>query len=188
MRIGDLLARLRAKSWRLRREMAQSPVVYVPGAVIKATGQLVASYGALDEPHEGIAYWAGLPTETAWVVMCVLAPQACTTSGSYKTSAVANAFVIARVNELRLQILAQIHGHPSDWVGHSAGDDRGAFMPYPGFYSLVVPYYGRQGLLPMSKCGIHYYEGGRFVRLTSEEVTRRFIVVPTSVDLRKGPT
>lgn len=166
-------------------EASTPPTVYLPQDVAEATARLVASFGTLHEPHEGIVYWAGVPTSEAWVITTVLVPQALTTPGSYRTSAIANAQVIAKVNEFRLQLLAQIHGHPTDWVDHSAGDDRGAFMPYPGFYSLVVPWYGQRGLLPLCLCGIHRYENGSFRRMTVEEVDQHFVVMPGSVDFRR---
>jgi hypothetical protein len=160
------------------------PYLYVPEVVADRTAHLIASYGKPGEPHEGITYWAGVPSEKNWVVTTVLAPNATTTSGSYRTSAVDNAKVIARVNGLRLHILAQLHGHPGEWVGHSEGDNRGAFMPYEGFYSIVVPWYGHNGLLPLQQCGVHRYENGKFRRLTDTTLQRQFVVVPSSVDLR----
>jgi hypothetical protein len=95
--------------------------------------------------------------------------------------------LLIKSNDLRLQILAQVHGHPGDWVGHSAGDNRGAFMAYEGYYSVVVPNYGLQGLLPLSRCGVHRFDKGRFVRLPAEDVSKQFVVAPAWVDLRRGP-
>jgi hypothetical protein len=153
--------------------------------VAQETAKFITSYGSATEPHEGVAYWAGIPSDEAWVVTTVLAPEATTTAGSFTTSTVANAMVVARVNELRLQLLAQAHGHPRGWVGHSDGDNTGAFMPYEGFFSVVVPWYGSQGLLPLTTCGIHRYEGGGFVRLSDNEIRERFVLLPASVDLRR---
>ncbi|MFN8592029.1 MAG: hypothetical protein U0031_11275 [Thermomicrobiales bacterium] len=144
----------------------------------------MASYGTPVEPHEGIAYWAGVATTEAWIVTTVIAPDAITTPGSYRTSAVGNARVIQAINQHHLQLLAQVHGHPEAWVGHSAGDDTGAFMPYAGFYSIVVPIYGQRGLLPLSRCGVHRYDGDRFVQLSAGEVAGQIILVPPAMDLR----
>ena len=153
--------------------------------VAQETAGFISSYGPATESHEGVVYWAGVPFDEAWVVTTVMAPKATTTVGSYTTSALANAMVVSRVNELRLQLLAQVHGHPHGWVGHSDGDNTGAFMPYEGFYSVVVPWYGSRGLLPLTTCGIHRYEGGSFVRLSDDEIEDRFVLLPTGVDLRR---
>jgi hypothetical protein len=171
-----------------RREATPPPAplkVYLHQEVAQATAEIVASYGNSEEDHEGIAYWAGVVTDTAWVVTTVLAPEAITTRGSYNTTALANAHVISAVNKLHLQVLAQVHGHPGSWVGHSGGDNTGAFMPYTGFYSVILPFYGREGMLPLSKCGIHRFEDDGFSQLTTVEIERDFIVVPTAVDLRR---
>jgi hypothetical protein len=161
------------------------PRVYVLQEVIEATATLLTSYRDPATQHEGIAYWAGVSAGDIWIVTTAIAPHAQTTRGSYRTSAVANAQVIAAVANRHLQVLAQVHGHPGDWVGHSDGDNHGAFMPYIGFYSIVVPRYGLQGLLPLASCGIHRFEQGQFVQLSAMEIDQVFTVIPTSIDLRK---
>jgi hypothetical protein len=161
-----------------------APRMYLPEDIARATAGFVASYGTSAEPHEGIAYWAGVAMPESSVVTTVIAPGAITTPGSYRTSAVGNARVIQAINRHHLQLLAQVHGHPEEWVGHSAGDDTGAFMPYAGFYSIVIPAYGRRGLLPLSKCGVHRYDGDRFVQLSEDEIADQIVLVPTAMDLR----
>lgn len=165
--------------------LCERPVIYLTKNVIEATANYVSSYGPSTEMHEGIVYWAGVPNDKAWLITTAIAPAAKTTSGSYHTSVSTNAYVIKTINELRLQLLAQVHGHPKSWVDHSEGDINGAFMPYEGFLSVVVPWYGKKGLLPLKKCGIHRYEKGDFVRLTLEEIDRIFFIVPNSIDLRR---
>jgi hypothetical protein len=159
--------------------------VYLTHEVANVTAQLVASFGRSRRPHEGIVYWAGISTASAWMIVTTLVPDAETTPGSYRTSVRANAYVIKAVSELRLQLLAQVHGHPTDWVNHSEGDNTGAFMPYDGFLSVVLPWYGSQGMLPLEKCGIHRFGDGHFINLDSQAVERQFVVVPSSVDLRR---
>ena len=53
-----------------------------------------------------------------------------------------------------------------------------------GFLSVVVPNYGRDGMRPFTKCGVHLFERSGFRRLTVDEVERRFPVVDSFVDLR----
>lgn len=159
--------------------------IYLPTEVATATAHLLSSFCTASAQHEGIAYWAGVPTDTAWVVTTVIVPTAYTTPGSYQTTAVANAQVISKINHYHLQIVAQVHGHPGKWVEHSEGDGQGAFMPYTGFYSIVVPYYGNKGLLPLTSCGIHLFQGTHFLQLSSEEIKQQFVLVPECIDLRR---
>ena len=39
----------------------------------------------------------------------------------------------------RRSIVAQVHTHPGDWVGHSWIDDAFPIVPMPGLLSVVVP-------------------------------------------------
>lgn len=158
---------------------------YLPQQVVQDTGDFIASYGDEQGSHEGVAYWAGVAAGQNLVVTTVLAPEATTTAGSFATSVIANARVVAKVNEHHIKILAQIHGHPGGWVGHSAGDNAGAFMPYEGFYSVVVPWYGRHGLLPLTRCGVHRFHRGAFMQLTYDQIERQFLILPGRLDLRK---
>jgi proteasome lid subunit RPN8/RPN11 len=45
--------------------------------------------------------------------------------------------------ELRLQMVALVHTHPSDWVDLSPIDRENQVCSRVGFWSLVVPHYGR---------------------------------------------
>ena len=159
--------------------------VYVPEEVLNRTGSLISSSGHKGHSHEGIVYWAGVECDNNWTVLMVIAPNAKTSPGSYMTSPVANAMAVAKISEFNLHILAQVHGHPGEWVGHSEVDNHGAFMPYEGFFSIVVPWFGRKGLMPMARCGVHQFQQGRFVQLTADDVQQRFVLIPTSIDLRK---
>lgn len=164
---------------------AVPPRVFLPVGVAEATAEILTSFRSATGQHEGIAYWAGVPADMAWMITTVVAPTAHTTSGSYQTTAVANAQVISMSDRYHLHILAQVHGHPGEWVSHSRGDARGAFMPYTGFYSIVVPHYGNKGLLPLTICGIHRFQGRQFLRLSPQEIEQQFVVVPQWIDLRR---
>lgn len=161
------------------------PTLFLPRTVADETACLVSSFGTGEDQHEGVVYWAGVASADSWVVTTVLVPEARTTAGSFHTSVLANSRVIQAVNDAKLQLLAQVHGHPGDWVGHSGGDDRGAFMPYRGFYSVVLPHYGSCGLLPLDQCGFHRYDGRRFNQLTASEVAELIVLVDPSSDLRR---
>lgn len=161
------------------------PRVYILQELVEATTTLLISFRDDTTQHEGIVYWAGVSTEATLVVTTVIAPYAYTTHASFHTSTVANAQVIAAMASRQLQVLAQVHGHPGAWVGHSDGDNKGAFMPYTGFYSIVAPNYGLEGLLPLSRCGVHCFVDGRFIQLSATDIDRAFSVIPTSIDLRK---
>ena len=158
--------------------------IYLPESVAKATANSIASFGHAQEQHEGIAYWAGIPFSNGLVITSVIVPEAKTTYGAYHTSVAANARVVNMVNRYQLQLVAQVHGHPSSWVDHSEIDDIKAFMPYEGFYSIVLPWYGSRGMFPLNTCGIYRFEKGKFKKVVPTEIERTFLVLPVAIDLR----
>ena len=84
-----------------------------------------------------------------------------------------------------LALLGQVHSHPGAFVDHSAGDNERALMPYDGFLSIVVPYYARRGMQPLTVCGVHVFENSRFRRIQDSEIEARFRIVAEFTDLRK---
>lgn len=168
--------------WQQRLEhKLRHPVVRVTAAVLAQTLRSLQSFGDSEGPHEGIVYWAGRTTPDEWVITTVILPEAVTTWGSFRTSAAANARVVALLATADLVLLAQVHSHPGRVVDHSGGDDADALMPYEDMLSLIVPHYGRTVLWPLDQCGVHRFEHGRFRRLTTKEVGATFRVIPTTL-------
>jgi hypothetical protein len=133
--------------------------------------------------RESIIYWTGVKRDDLWLVTTVIKPHAVTTRGSFRTSAEHNARVIEFLSQAGLALLGQVHTHGGDHVNHSAGDDQDAFMPKENSMSWVVPYYGRQGMRPLDRCGVHRYESGRFRRMQPREIDAEICIVPTSRNL-----
>lgn len=190
MRLSEFLISLRARRRKpapvLRPpEALVLPEIIVPEPVIESTTAALRSFNTDDTGHEGIVYWAGIQgPERLLITICVV-PEAETTVGSYHTSVMANAEVISVVNRYGVNLVGQVHTHPDAWVDHSQGDVIGAFMPYEGFLSIVVPHYAKRGMLPLSEfCGVHFYHHGHFIRLRGREVEDYFRIVPTIADLR----
>ena len=170
-------------NWRFwqRQPATHHPVVHVTEVVLAQTLRSLQSFGDSERPHEGIVYWAGRATPGEWVVTTVIIPEAVTTRGSFRTSAAANARVVALLATADLVLLAQVHSHPGTIVDHSGGDDRDALMPYQDMLSIIVPNYGRTVRWPLDQWGVHRFEHGRFRRLRQQEVTSTIKRVPTTL-------
>lgn len=163
---------------------AKHPLLIIPTGVAESTMRLLRSYlGIHGENHEGIVYWAGLEGNQAVTVLTVLAPEARTAPRMFSTSPTSNARAVSTARQLGLSILAQVHSHPGRHVGHSGTDDERAFMPYEGFYSLVVPNYAAGDFTPYS-CGWYRFENGTFREKDGFWVKNQVCVVPSFVDLR----
>jgi len=131
--------------------------------------------------RETVVYWAGVDGGKQWTVTTAICPHQRITRGSFVVDAAANAKVIQDLAAHGLVMLGQAHSHPGTLVDHSDGDDEWTSFAFAGFISIVVPSYGRSGVLPLSQCGVHRYED-HFRRLNSEEVSRLFSIIPASLD------
>lgn len=160
---------------------AGRPTVAISEAVL--VNSRLALEGTRWAPTEKIIYWAGVKRDSLWLVTTVLRPRAALTWGSFKTTAGDNARVIAYLSGAGLALIGQVHTHPGRFVDHSDGDERDAFMPIENAVSIVVPSYGRGGILPLTACGVHRYEGVGYRRLSDDEVNATFCVVPSTADL-----
>ena len=161
-----------------------TPTVWIPKTVLEQTVELLRESGTVTEVHEGVVYWAGRRFGARSIVTTCIAPAATTTPHSFETSSFTNARVVAHLASSDLELLGQVHSHPAATVDHSHGDDERALMPYEGFLSIVVPYYGRLGMTPLTCCGVHVFENGSFRRLARAEVESHFRVVDIFIDLR----
>jgi hypothetical protein len=111
-------------------------------------------------------------------VRLVVAPRANTDFGRVEVSHDANFEFIKALSAKKYVQIAQVHTHPSSWVGHSLGDSRYAAFKINGLLSIVVPVYGKKGMLPLDKrCGVHRFDESEFVRLPRKYVATRFHVL-----------
>lgn len=163
---------------------AGRPVVAILDAVL-ANSEAVLRGSAWQAPTERIIYWAGVKLDAVWLVTTVIRPNAVLQRGAFRTSAADNAKVIAYLSQAGLSLAGQVHTHPGSFVDHSHGDERDAFMPVENSLSLVVPSYGRSGMLPLVKCGVHRYEGGSYRRLGEAEIASTICVVSSMADLAR---
>ena len=159
------------------------PIVAVTFAVIQMSERYLRAgfWGAT----ERIVYWAGVKRPDVWVATTVVRPDAAMTRGSFETSAAANAAVVAYLSDAGLSLVGQVHTHPGGFVDHSKGDDDDAFMPTENTVSIVVPNYGRDGMQPLDRCGVHRYETGIFRRLRGKELAASICVVPLTRDFAR---
>ncbi|MHA1962240.1 MAG: hypothetical protein ACW99U_18710 [Candidatus Thorarchaeota archaeon] len=161
----------------------------IPETAIQDTEKVLNEYGLMTPSNEGMVYWAGARLEDLIIVRMVIAPDTESNFGRVSTSRRSNFDVIGVLNEYSHFEVAQVHTHPDDWVDHSWGDDMWAAFKIEGLLSILVPNYCRDGMLPLSDCGVHRFAGGGFIRLSDEYVNGRFRISgdeeSTLKDLRK---
>jgi hypothetical protein len=69
----------------------------------------------------------------------------------------------------RCRALAQVHTHPSDWVGHSWADDHGPIVSADDFVSVVWPNFARD-LPSVDALGVHIRVEGSWKRFMDASV------------------
>jgi JAB domain-containing protein similar to deubiquitination enzymes len=166
------------KLYSSNRSTPNDNIIYnVPLNCIEYTQKILVEYSKLNSPNEGIVYWAGKREDNAVDVLMVIAPFTESSPLSVKTSNKSNFSVIRLLNANSLKYIGQVHSHPTDWVGHSEGDDENAPFRTENILSLVVPTYCKEGLLPLTKCGLHRYTKGKFIRLSDKYIRKHFKIV-----------
>jgi hypothetical protein len=105
-------------------------------------GLLEALAPANHRRHEGVALLLGKIHEGIGVAAHAVRPNAVTTGGSFSIPGREMARVVGVCTRLGLDIIGQVHTHPLE-AFHSEGDEEGANIRYDGYFSLVIPEYGR---------------------------------------------
>lgn len=132
---------------------------------------------------EQVCFLDGYRVGKLGVVTTLTFPQADIRKGFYHVphSEVRRASIHLRTNSMVR--LAQIHTHPSDWVGHSAYDNDNAYSAAVGALSLVLPHYGRREC-DLDDAGVHLMTQDGWTEILLENRGSVLALVPSVVDLR----
>ncbi len=134
--------------------------------------------------HENVLYVGGRIDGDRRYGMAVVAPEARTARTHYLTDPDSHVDAMRKLRALGLVIVAQVHCHPGSCVEHSDFDDEKAIVLVEGHWSLVIPDYGRSGMMPLERCGFHCFSEGEFRLLTEDAARQRVTIVPQFIDAR----
>lgn len=148
----------------------------LPWKAIVITEKILMDYAGRNPSNEGLVYWAGEFENSQYILKAVVAPETESNYGRVSTSHKANLDFILTLNKLGLIQIAQVHTHPDEWVDHTKGDDEYAAFKIEGLVSIVVPEYCKQGLMPLTYCGVHRFHDKGFLRLSNNYVARHFLI------------
>jgi hypothetical protein len=154
----------------------------VPSHLLSATESALVTFRGPEGSHEGIVFWGGREIEGITLFTTAVIPRALHTKGSVRCDEAAIRGIVHALRPHGLGLLAQVHSHPGSDARHSDGDDSMILLPFEGMLSIVVPWYGRDGMHPLSSCGIHQFQKGRWVLCDCN--LDGIQVVPGMVDLR----
>jgi hypothetical protein len=129
--------------------------------------------------RESAGIWAGaINGDDATVTALYLHHELCDDRGralSLELTEEAKFTLYRRLAASGLKLIALIHTHPEDWVELSWIDKQNQISSRIGFYSLVVPWYGRQPVQP-SSLGIHVREDSGWRRIPASRISRHLII------------
>jgi Prokaryotic homologs of the JAB domain len=126
------------------------------------------------QAHEGLVFWIGRTIGPDTLVLSVVAVP----TDHHRGGVFVNEHTVAATGRAArtagLGLVAQVHSHPDSGTRHSVGDNQLITMPFEGMFSLVVADYGQGDLLPGQGAGLHQYQRGRWVHLTTDAL----VIVP----------
>jgi hypothetical protein len=137
---------------------------------------------------EQVAYIDGIVVEdaerTVAVATTLTIPDAVLEPGRFQVSPDAMSQAGKHFRRFRMQRLAQVHTHPSAWVGHSPWDDQRAYSQAVGAISIVLPDFARNRPT-LELAGVHLRIRNGWRQLSEQEKAQRLRVVPGYLDFQQ---
>ncbi len=157
--------------------------------VIQFTESILFQYGE-EQNAEGLVYWAGIRNSSEVIVTTCIAPNLISSRYGLTIDHLSNYYVVEALSEHQVIHIGQVHSHPFKWVGHSETDNERAAFKVEGLLSLVVPHFCKKGMQPLTRCGVHRFASGQFVRLSTRYIKDRMQIVSNGnsilIDQRKA--
>lgn len=168
-----------------------------PIQVVNLEGEFIVTQQVIDETrlvltdysnegatgHEGLVFWCGREIENLTIFSTVLAPKTNHGPQHVMVEEIDYGRGSKASRENRVNILCQVHSHPSEHSIHSDGDDSLIILPFRGMLSIVVKDYGKN-FCDMTGVTVHQYLNNVWSVCNDESVRERFHIVPSLIDLR----
>jgi proteasome lid subunit RPN8/RPN11 len=126
--------------------------------------------------RESAAIWAGTITERGWHAQDVYFHHDLGDNRSgplfLDLNEQSKYILYDTLRQRGLCLVALIHTHPAEWVDLSAIDEQNQISSRIGFWSLVVPHYGRKPW-NLKMMGVHERAETGWHRLSAKEIQRR---------------
>lgn len=154
----------------------------VPRVVLRRTHEYFLPYWQAGV--ETACFWFGMDAGATQVVTTVAAPKLYQTRGNYSVDMSSLRRLAGAMRGQGLTNLAQVHTHPSEWVGHSPYDDDHTYSTREGAISLVWADYGLSLGYDLNGIGVHERREGLWVLLDERETKERIRLVDDFADFR----
>lgn len=118
--------------------------------------------------HEGLVFWLGRSVGADTLVVAVAVPPSDHRPDGVFVGEAAVAAATRAARAAGLGVVSQVHSHPGRDTRHSEGDDQLIILPFEGMFSVVVADYGHGSLLPYQGAGLHQFQNGHWVQVTTD--------------------
>jgi len=150
-------------------------LIHVPLAILQETLAFLRVQGY--NLKEGMVFWSGglIGKDEARITRCII-PEQITTLAGVRVPLDSAFKISVELSEKKEFLFVQVHSHPSRSF-HSTIDNYNPITDKPGFFSIVVPNYGKVEPYDLFSWCINEYDGfGIWKELTSDEVRQRFVI------------
>ena len=166
-----------------RRHLTARPLL-VPRRIVDETYRMFDEYRSARV--ESVAYWYGIESAAADVVVSLAIPDADRGPCHYAVSEAATAKMCRAMMHSSLVCLAQFHTHPGQSTVHSDHDVREAMSNRERFLSMVAPWHGSTRYAFPGSVSVYERQGGGWALLEGDAKRGRIRVVDDVADLRRG--
>jgi Prokaryotic homologs of the JAB domain len=158
-------------------ELAEVAELRVPSKVMIDGYEFMRSAGRMH--LEGMVLWAGKQDEQVFTVTELIVPKQKGLRTADGVCAVVDADELARLNmhlyRSRLELVAQVHTHPTE-AYHSSTDDKFAIATTIGCYSIVVPNFAVVNYA-LSECAVYRLDAaGAWLEVDESTAPNRIVV------------
>lgn len=159
-------------------ELAEVTELQVSSQVLLGGYEFMRSAGRMR--LEGLVLWAGKQDEQVFMVTELIVPKQKGLRTADGVCAVVEANELARLNmhlyRSRLELVAQVHTHPTE-AYHSSTDDEYAIATTIGCFSIVVPNFAIVNY-SLSECAVYRLNAaGAWLEVDESAAPNRIVVV-----------
>lgn len=155
-------------------------MITIPGCFWE---QMLDEFARRSRAVEQVCYFDGIRCGEDGVVVALTLPDARLFPDHFEVSSDAMSQAGKHLRQFRLRRLAQVHTHPTSWVGHSPWDDAKAYSQMDGAVSLVLPNHARTRPR-LSEAGVHVRTASGWEQLTVQNAAGVVRVTPSHLDFR----
>lgn len=147
---------------------------FVSKEILDKTFEFLQNLG--EQELEAHALWIGKEEDGSFKIKDVVIPKQKNGVIEFEVESEEVHHINVMINKKGLQLIAQIHTHPSI-AFHSDTDDKGAILYLPGSLSIVIPNFGFIDKKDTDQWKVYCFDGNEWESVDKEEVEKLFKII-----------